>query len=48
MFSLIQSHVQQIIPRVIEWRRYFHQYPELGFEEFKSGEKIASLLEEWG
>lgn len=48
MFSLIQSHVQQIIPRVIEWRRYFHQYPELGFEEFKSGEKIATLLEEWG
>ena len=28
-------------------RRHIHQYPELGYEEFKTAEKIAQLLESW-
>lgn len=28
-------------------RRHIHQYPELGYEEFKTADKIAQLLESW-
>ncbi len=31
---------------LIELRRDFHTYPELGFEEFRTSEKIAFILEE--
>lgn len=48
MFSSIQNHVREITPRMIEWRRFFHEYPELGFEEVKAAAKISSLLTEWG
>lgn len=48
MFTSVQKHVLEVIPQMIEWRRYFHQYPELGFEEVMSAQKIAALLEEWG
>ncbi|WP_207478150.1 M20 aminoacylase family protein [Arenibaculum pallidiluteum] len=30
------------------WRRDFHAHPELGFEEFRTAEKVAALLTEWG
>lgn len=33
-----------IEPKVIEWRRHFHQYPELSNREFKTAEKIAEHL----
>ena len=48
MFSLVQKHVLEITPQMIEWRRFFHQYPELGFEEVKAADKISLLLKEWG
>lgn len=48
MFSSVQQHVREILPQMIEWRRFFHQYPELGFEEVKSAHKISTLLKEWG
>jgi amidohydrolase len=48
MFSSVQKHVLEITPQMIEWRRFFHEYPELGFEEVKAAEKIGSLLREWG
>lgn len=28
-------------------RRHIHQYPELGYEEFKTADKIAQLLQSW-
>ncbi len=34
--------------QVIEWRRYFHQYPELSNREFKTAEKIANELRAMG
>lgn len=34
--------------QVIEWRRYFHQYPELSNREVKTGAKIAELLRSFG
>lgn len=35
-------------PRVIEWRRYFHQYPELSNREFKTAEIVAKHLRDLG
>jgi amidohydrolase len=40
--------VKRITPRLVEWRRDFHRYPELGFKEQRSSKIIASLLTEWG
>lgn len=34
--------------QVIEWRRYFHQHPELSNQEFKTGAKIAEHLKGLG
>ncbi len=34
--------------KVIEWRRHFHQNPELGNREFKTAEKIAKHLKSLG
>lgn len=39
---------KQIEPRVIEWRRHFHQYPELSNREFKTAEKVADHLKSLG
>jgi amidohydrolase len=33
---------------VIDWRRDFHQHPELGNREFKTAEKIAAHLRSLG
>jgi amidohydrolase len=40
--------VKHITPQLVEWRRDFHRYPELGFEERRSSEIITNLLNEWG
>ncbi|SMQ80021.1 carboxypeptidase Ss1. Metallo peptidase. MEROPS family M20D [Pseudidiomarina planktonica] len=38
----------QLEQQVIEWRRDFHEYPELSNREFKTAEKIAKHLESLG
>jgi amidohydrolase len=35
-------------PQVVEWRRWFHQNPELSNREFKTGERIAEILCDMG
>ena len=40
----INSMIDAIEPKVIEWRRDFHQNPELSNREFKTAEKIAAHL----
>jgi amidohydrolase len=35
-------------PKVLEWRRHFHQFPELSNREFETAKKIAAHLEELG
>jgi amidohydrolase len=35
-------------PQVVEWRRWFHQNPELGNREFKTSARIAEELEKMG
>ena len=34
--------------KVIEWRRHFHEYPELSNREFKTAERVAEHLEDLG
>ncbi|MEM9548448.1 MAG: amidohydrolase [Bacteroidota bacterium] len=39
---------QEIEHQVIDWRRHFHEFPELSNREFNTGKKIAEILREMG
>lgn len=40
--------VSNITPKVVEWRRYFHEHPELSNREVKTGAYIADYLKSLG
>lgn len=42
------NKAQALAPQMIAWRRDFHMYPEMGFQEIRTAGVIAKLLEEWG
>lgn len=44
----LEKDYTAIESKVIEWRRYFHQHPELSNREFKTSEKIAKHLKDLG
>ncbi len=44
----INKNVQDIVPKVVEWRRHFHQNPELSNHEFKTGKLVADYLKSLG
>ncbi|TRZ45201.1 amidohydrolase [Robertkochia solimangrovi] len=44
----LQKDIADIESKVIEWRHYFHQNPELSNREFKTAEKIAEHLSSLG
>src|SRR6185295_17640017 len=44
----LDRQVKEIEPSLIEWRRYFHQNPELSNREFKTGARIAVQLKSFG
>ncbi|RMB60901.1 amidohydrolase [Dokdonia sinensis] len=44
----LDKEINAIEDKVIEWRRDFHQNPELGNREFKTAEKIATHLKSLG
>jgi amidohydrolase len=44
----IDQQVKTIEPKIIEWRRYFHEHPELSNQEFKTGKFIADYLKSLG
>ncbi len=39
---------EKLEPKVVEWRRDFHQHPELSNREFKTAEKVAGHLRSLG
>ncbi|HJV19543.1 MAG TPA: amidohydrolase [Sediminibacterium sp.] len=47
-----QTNLEQLLkeetPKVVSWRRYFHENPELGNREFNTSKKIEASLKEWG
>ncbi len=44
----LEKDYNSIEDKVVEWRRYFHQNPELSNREFKTAEKIAKHLKSLG
>ncbi len=44
----IDRAAAEIQPQVVEWRRWFHQNPELSNREFKTSARIAEILEDMG
>ncbi|MEH6406061.1 MAG: amidohydrolase [Leeuwenhoekiella sp.] len=43
-----EKAIEKIEPKVIEWRRDFHEHPELSNREFNTAEKIAKHLKSLG
>lgn len=44
----IDAAANRILPKVIEWRRYFHQNPELSNREYKTSAFVAEKLRNFG
>jgi amidohydrolase len=44
----VDARVAQALPSIVEWRRDFHQHPELGNREFRTAKVIAAHLERLG
>ena len=44
----IETKAAAVLPKVIEWRRYLHQHPELSNREFKTAEYVAKHLRTLG
>jgi len=44
----LDKEIKDIESKVIEWRRHFHENPELSNREFKTAEKIAKHLKSLG
>ncbi|MFM7855512.1 MAG: amidohydrolase [Flammeovirgaceae bacterium] len=48
LLSALDQQAKEMETKVIEWRRHFHQNPELSNREFKTGAKIAEHLKSLG
>ncbi|WP_047414776.1 amidohydrolase [Cellulophaga sp. Hel_I_12] len=44
----LEKDFEKVASKVIDWRRDFHQFPELSNREFKTAEKIAKHLKSLG
>ena len=44
----IEARAKEILPKVIEWRRYIHEHPELSNREVKTMEYISAHLRSLG
>ena len=44
----LDEQIDAIENKVIQWRRYFHEYPELSNREFNTAKKIAKHLKKLG
>ncbi len=44
----IREHIEKTIDEMVAIRHQIHENPEMGFNEHKTGDKVASLLESWG
>ncbi|MCL2684383.1 MAG: amidohydrolase, partial [Synergistaceae bacterium] len=46
MGEKLLTEAERIAPDLVEWRRNFHQFPELGLDEHMTSSKIEALLSE--
>jgi amidohydrolase len=44
--NFFEDSIVDVIPKVKQWRRHFHQYPEPSFEEFKTTEYIIEQIKD--
>ena len=44
----IDAATAKVLPQVIEWRRFIHQYPELSNREFNTSKLVAEQLRKFG
>ena len=44
----IDQAAAAVQPQVVEWRRWFHQNPELSNREFNTSARIAEILRDMG
>ncbi len=44
----LQQQIKQVMPSVVNWRRDFHQNPELSNQEFRTAEIVANHLSSLG
>src|SRR6478609_339340 len=44
----LNENIKAIMPKVVEWRRHFHQNPELSTREYKTGAFVADYLKSLG
>jgi len=40
----VESSIQSVLPRMVAWRRDFHQHPELSYEEVRTSRIVAAHL----
>ncbi|MBX3511680.1 MAG: amidohydrolase [Hyphomonadaceae bacterium] len=40
----VETSIQSVLPRMIAWRRDFHQHPELSYEEVRTARIVAAHL----
>nr|HRK64968.1 amidohydrolase [Terricaulis sp.] len=40
----VETQIQSVLPRMIAWRRDFHQNPELSYEEVRTARVVAAHL----
>jgi len=46
--TALHENIKAIMPKVMEWRRNFHQHPELSNREYKTGAFVAEYLKSLG
>ncbi len=46
--SQLRLEIRSLQPQLVEWRRRFHQYPELGFKETLTAAFVSEQLRKWG
>ncbi|MDB9357798.1 amidohydrolase, partial [Nodularia spumigena CS-587/03] len=44
----LRPEIQALQPSLVDWRRKFHQRPELGFQEQLTALFVSQKLQEWG
>lgn len=44
----LESLFNEVTPKVVEWRRFFHEHPELGNREFNTSKKVEGTLQRLG
>ena len=42
--SILLNKIEAIYPRIVSYREYLHQHPELSFQEFNTMEFVADKL----